>query len=141
MIDLHYPKDWFRVYTDGSQVDKVNTAGAGVHCKLFSQYATVGINKSNSDGVLGAICLALQQLLYRLQAYEVYIVDTKAAIQAVSSNNQPKSKKINDIKQALKKTVIFQWVPSHVALEGSEIAEKLAKKGTTLTYCRNTFTS
>jgi hypothetical protein len=32
MIDLHYPeKDWLRVYTDGSQVDGTNTAGAGVH--------------------------------------------------------------------------------------------------------------
>ena len=133
MIDLHYPKkDWFGVYTDGSQADKVNTAGAGVHCKLFSQYATFGINKSNSDGELGAICLALQQLLYRLQAFEVCIVDTKAAIQAVSSNNQPKSKKINDIKRALKKIVIFQWVSSHAGLGGNEIADKLAKKDTTL---------
>jgi len=47
------------VYTDGSQADKANTAGAGVHCKLFLQYATVGINKSNFDGELGAICLVL----------------------------------------------------------------------------------
>jgi len=138
MIDLHYPtKDWLRVYTDGSQADTANTAGAGVHCKHFSQYGTVGINKSNSDGELGAICLALQQLLYRLQAFEVCILDTKAAIQAVSSNSQPKSKKINDIKEALKqlkalkKMVIFQWVPSHVALEGNK-TKKLAKKGTIL---------
>jgi ribonuclease HI len=27
--------------------------------------------------------------------------------------------------------VIFQWVPSHVRLYGNEIADKLAKKGTT----------
>jgi ribonuclease HI len=139
MIDLHYPKkDWLGVYTDGTRADKANTAGGGVYCKLFSQYATVGINKSNFDGELGAICLALQQLLYKLQAFEVCVVDTKAAIQAVSSNSQPKSNKINDIKQALKhikalkKIVIFQWLSSHVGLEGNEIAEKLAKKGTTL---------
>jgi len=50
MIDLHYPeKDWLRVYTDGSEADETNTAGAGVHCKLFSQYATGGVNKSNFD--------------------------------------------------------------------------------------------
>jgi ribonuclease HI len=35
-------------------------------------------------------------------------------------------------KYALKKIVIFQWVPSHVTLEGNKIAEKLAKKGTML---------
>jgi len=45
MTDLHYPeKDWLRAYTDGSQVDKANTAGAGIPCQLFLQYATVGIN-------------------------------------------------------------------------------------------------
>jgi hypothetical protein len=31
MVDLHYPeKDWLRIYTDGSQVDEANTAGAEV---------------------------------------------------------------------------------------------------------------
>ena len=34
--------------------------------------------------------------------------------------------------QAFKKIVIFQWVPSHVGLEGNTTADKLVKKGTTL---------
>ena len=65
-------------------------------------------------------------------------MDSKAAIQAVSSKSHTKSKKINDIKQALKhlqafkKIVIFQWVPSHVGPEDNEIADKLAIKGITL---------
>jgi len=51
MIDLYYTKkDWLRVYTDGSQADEANTARAGVHCKLFLQHASVGINKSNFNG-------------------------------------------------------------------------------------------
>jgi hypothetical protein len=70
MIDLHYPeKDRLRVYTGGSQVVEANTAGAEVHCKLFLQYATVGVNKSNFDGEIQAITLTLQQLLDRLQAF------------------------------------------------------------------------
>ena len=37
MIDLYYPeKYWIRVYTDGSQVDVANTAGAGICCNPFS---------------------------------------------------------------------------------------------------------
>jgi hypothetical protein len=91
MIDFHYPeKDLLRVNTDGSQVDETNTAGARVHCKLFSWYATFGVNKSNFDGEIEAICLALEQLLYRLQAFEkvIIVVDSKSAIQAVSSNCQ-----------------------------------------------------
>ena len=51
MIDHCYPeKEWLIFNTDGSQVDDTNTAGAGEHCKLFSQYATVSVNKSNFDG-------------------------------------------------------------------------------------------
>jgi hypothetical protein len=91
MIDLHYPeKDWFRVYTDGSQANEANTDGAGVHCKLFSQYPTVDVNKSNFNGEIDAIPLALQQLLHKLQAFEKVViqVDSKAAFQAVSSNSQ-----------------------------------------------------
>ena len=140
-IALRYPeKDWLRVYTDESQVDETNTAGAGLHCRLFLQYVNVGVNKSNFDKDIEAISLALQQLMYRLQAFEkvVILVDSKAAIQTVSSNSQPKSKKINNIKQALKylqafkKIVTCQCVPSCVRLEGNKVAEKLANKGSTL---------
>jgi hypothetical protein len=96
MIDFHYPEnDLLRVNTGGSQVDETNTAGAGVHCKIFHQYATVGVNKSNFDGEIEALCLALQQLLYRLQVFErvVVIVDSKLAIRAVFSNCQPNQRR------------------------------------------------
>ena len=132
MVDFHYPeKDLLRVNADGSQVGETNTAGAGVHCKLCSQHATVGVNKSNFDGEIEAICLARQQLLLRLK-------HLKECNSSSFSQLSAKSKKINDIKQALKylqafkKIVKFQRVPSHAGLEGNEIADKLAKKGTTL---------
>ena len=34
--------------------------------------------------------------------------------------------------QAFENIFIFHWVPSHIGLEGKEIADKLAKKGTAL---------
>ena len=75
MTELHYPeKDWLRIFTDGSQADEANTAWEGVHCKLFSQYATIGVNKSNFDGEIEGISLTLQQLLYRLQALEKVVI-------------------------------------------------------------------
>jgi hypothetical protein len=45
VTDLHYPQDWLRVYTLGSPADEANTTRAGVHCKLFSKYATAGTKK------------------------------------------------------------------------------------------------
>ena len=68
----------------------------------------------------------------------VILVDLKSSYSSSFFSSQPKSKKINDIKQALKhlqtskKIVVFQWVSSHVGLEGNEIADKLAEKGATL---------
>jgi len=111
MTDLHYPKkDWLRIYTDGPQVDETNAAGAGVHRRLFSQFDTVGVNKSSFDRDTEAVSLALHQLMYRLQVFEkvVILVDLKGAIQAVSSNTQPKSKKINNIKGALRHLQAFK---------------------------------
>ena len=96
------------------------------------------IGTTNFDGEIEAVSLALQQLLYRIDALKkvVFLMDSEAAIQAISSNSQPT--KINNIKQklnhlqALQKTIVFQWVPSHVELQGNELADILAKKGTKL---------
>ena len=72
---------------------------------ILLQYAPVGVKKTNLDGRIEATSLALQKLLYRPKAFDkVFLVDSKAAIQPVSSNSQAKLKKINDIKQPLKPT-------------------------------------
>jgi len=91
MIDLHYPeKDWLRVNTDGSQLVE-----AGVHCKLFLQYATVGVNKSNFEG-------------------EIQITYTKV----ISINFAVRLSKFNCLKQVnlhllLKHTVTFETLNIH----------------------------
>ena len=36
------------------------------------------------------------------------------------------------------KTIVFQWIPSHVGIRGNETADLLAKKGTTLLSKRTT---
>lgn len=136
-----YPEDeWLRVYTDGSHIEETGETGAGVYSKLFAQYAPVGKNRTNFDGELKAIYLALQQLIYRPNQFNkvVLLVDSQAAIHAATSNKQPQTAVLYEIRQALKhlkalnKSVAFQWVPSHIGLEGNEHADELAKKGTTI---------
>jgi len=63
---------------------------------------------------------------------------SKAAIQAIASNKQATSQIVNETRKTIKllnrqgKTVVFQWVPSHVGIHGNETADLLAKRGTSL---------
>ena len=60
MINEWFPeKNWLRVYTDGSLLDKVGCAGAVVFSSLFSHYIAVGQNKSSYDAEVEAIKVAL----------------------------------------------------------------------------------
>ena len=67
-----------------------------------------------------------------------FLSDSKAAIQAICSNTTKKSEKIKDCYnmlvqlQNLNKTIHLQWVPAHCGIEGNELADTLAKKGTTI---------
>ena len=73
--------------------------------------------------------MGLQQLLLRSTAFKmaVLLVDSKSVIQTVASNKQA----TNQIVKEARKTTVFQWVPSHVGIQGNETADLLAKKGTT----------
>ena len=91
-INERYPQDeYLRIYTDGWLIGKHGKAGAGVHCKLFSHYISVGENKTSFDGEIKAIHMALQQLLLRPLTFKkaVFLVDSKSAIQSIASNRQP----------------------------------------------------
>jgi ribonuclease HI len=62
------------------------------------------------------------------------LVDSKAAIQAITSNQTPKDKTITECRKLLKhlqkqnKSIAFQWIPSHIGIVCTEIADGLAKK-------------
>jgi hypothetical protein len=57
-----YPtQDLLHVSTDGSVTDKRGNAGAGIHCKLFSFYLTLGQHATHCDGQLSAIHISLTQ--------------------------------------------------------------------------------
>ena len=73
----------------------------------------------------------------------VFLVDSKSAIQKITSQNASESATVTDIRNSLKlltkinKKIHFQWVPSHIGLSGNELADNLAKKGTKIVKKNN----
>jgi ribonuclease HI len=106
----------------------------------FPTISQPGNNRTSFDGETTAINKGLHQLLLRPMAFKkaVLLVDSKAAIQAIDTNKQATSQTVNEARKTIKllnrqgKTVVFQWVPSHVGIHGNEKADLLANKGTSL---------
>ena len=60
-IYTRYPEDqWLHVYVENPE------AGAGITCKLFSFYKSMGKNTTHFDGEITAIKIAFQQLTNRI---------------------------------------------------------------------------
>jgi ribonuclease HI len=98
----------------------------------------VGTSNSAFDGEVKAIEVALNNLSFHLKMFTkaAILVDSKAAIQAITSNQTPEDKTITECRKLLKhpqkqnKSIAFQCIPSHIGIVGNEIADELGKKGT-----------
>ncbi|GFS36403.1 putative RNA-directed DNA polymerase from transposon BS [Nephila pilipes] len=121
LIEENYAEPpWTRIFADGSHINE--TEGAGVYSKLFSLYATVGNFMTNFDAEVYAIHLALKNLILRISSDSfsrvVILADSSAAIQAISNNHHSENIQI-----------LFQWIPSHMGIDGNEETDLLAKRG------------
>ncbi|GIY27267.1 hypothetical protein CDAR_455761 [Caerostris darwini] len=80
---------------------------------------------------------ALSQLQCHLEKFTraVILCDSRAALVAIVSNNNPKAQDILDCRYhlenlaSLEKTIILQWVPAHCGVPGNEKADFLPKRG------------
>ncbi|XP_042906986.1 uncharacterized protein [Parasteatoda tepidariorum] len=140
MNELHPEPERLRIYTDGSRVDQRVSARAGVFCHLFSAYASVGCYASAYDGEIEAILIALKKLQCRTDQFSsaVILTDSKAALLDINSPLIPQSISIQKCIDCLKdltlkgKQIVLKWIPGHCGIWGSEKADFLAKKGTTI---------
>jgi ribonuclease HI len=94
---------------------------------LFSQYITGGTNNSAFDGEVKATEVALNNLSFCMKMFTkaAILADSKAAIQAIASNQTPEDETITECRKLLKhlqkqnKSIAFQWIPSHIGTGGN----------------------
>ncbi|GFT16049.1 uncharacterized protein TNCV_3315841 [Trichonephila clavipes] len=132
------PIDAVHVYTDGSRDDYYGS-GSGIYIK--SQDHILRTQRRNPDGCsvfrseLIAIDEALGSLASLPNGKEIWILsDSRSAIQHLSNWQSVRDNVGVSILTKLKRLstshqIHLQWIPSHIDLEGNEIADTLAKAG------------
>jgi hypothetical protein len=83
---LYREQNWLHIYTDGSATNRNGNAAAGIHCKLFSFYLSLGQHATHFDGETEAMNTALRQLFSRTGSFKKAIIfsDSTAAILPVA---------------------------------------------------------
>jgi ribonuclease HI len=121
-------------YTDGSRRD--GRVGIGVYGPSFKFHKALGTTPTIFQAEVHAIEICARRCLQRgdLKNRHTYIVsDSQAALKALSSQ-RIESKLVSDcvktLKQVTKRSKLtLMWVPGHQGIEGNELADKLAKRG------------
>ncbi|GFU38259.1 uncharacterized protein TNCV_2432661 [Trichonephila clavipes] len=134
-----HPELAVHVYTDGSRDDYYRSA-SGIYIK--SQDHILRIQWKNPDGCLVfrseliAIDEALGPLASLPNGKEIWMLSySRSAIQHLSNWQSVRDNVGVSILTKLKRLskshqIHLQWIPSHIDLEGNEIADTLAKAGT-----------
>ncbi|XP_073984752.1 ribonuclease H1-like [Rhodnius prolixus] len=100
----------------------------------FQLSVPVGKLASNFDAELHAIAIALEEVAKRDFCKTALLVDSQAAISAVTGYDDKddiiikKCRALIDRLLTQGKQVVLQWIPSHVGLQGNEEADRLAKE-------------
>ena len=142
-IDHQYHQDtWIHAYTDGSAVEAIKDGGSGVYIRfvdnsVMSLSSTGGRRCSNYRAELIAIQEAIEYLLECGKPLRkiVFLTDSMSALQALETTSKDRLVQILQTKfcrLSRQAEVTLQWVPSHVGLNGNEIADGLAKSGSLL---------
>ena len=136
LIDNKY-KDHIKVYTDGSKKD--NLVGAGFHCEADN--TSNHFRLTDETAIMSAELAAIDKGLLHIKTYHknekvALISDSLSSLQNLENPINKKAARpdlnanIHLKNDKLNNNVTYVWAPSHIGLDGNELADSAANLGT-----------
>ena len=126
--------DFIKIYTDGSKSDSaVGSASVPMVSNIDEESKRLPADAS----IFTAEAVALEMALTAIQSSEdshfVILSDSLSCLMALQNHDtlDPRIIKLKNLVHSLTLTgkhVVFAWIPSHVGLDGNEMADELAKQ-------------
>ena len=117
------------IYTDGSKGN--NKTGCAYVVNGHAYRVRLTKYTSIFSAELYAVLLAIKHISRSRKTKFVIFCDSLSVLESIKSNKNKNSLniKINQLLNSItNKTIVFEWIPSHVDIQGNELADKAAKE-------------
>ncbi|GBL88650.1 Potassium voltage-gated channel subfamily H member 8 [Araneus ventricosus] len=138
------PRVDIQIYTDGSKNEK-SQSGSGIYIKTPKEVRKIKLRNPDNCSVFRSELLAIEaglEAIFNENNYgAVWILsDSRSSIQHLKDWNNVGDRTGISILKLLRHIVVdhevhLQWIPSHVDIYGNEVADNLAKQGTSEPLC------
>ena len=135
-----------KIYTDGSLDQEAGHAGAGVFLPKIDRRIAIPLPPTSiAHAELVAIGRAIEEAEHMDEERIVILTDSKSSLQLIQISDPASCTiELECIHKGLevsRKRFAFQWIPSHVNIEGNEVADSLAKMGSEMGPVNSPFTT
>lgn len=137
MLETKY-KDHYKIYTDASKT----TAGTAIAFVDVQKGIQVARKINENYSIMNAELLAIREAIRYIQEEQLNLVvvltDSRSACEAIlnteNANDNLLVYDINQMRNQLRhRKMKIQWIPSHIDIEGNELADRAAVSATTST--------